>query len=239
MRILVISVISRIKLLSHIYISISYGELIKIGIIDLDSPTYNELSLLNKYQNNLNDLITSSEIDERIIKRIKIISKLKTFPESEQILKKFYANDSIYSNDLVDSIQFASRAFTEKLVLVANKQRKNDLKSQNSDALKALIPDIKINYLTRDTEILIIEQAKYKIVDNIKNSNDKFKACIEMHDMLYLVEECSSNRQTVMVIDLTKKALAKPSPQAFTTRKPILDESKTTTLPSTLRTAVP
>ncbi|CAJ0627042.1 842_t:CDS:2 [Entrophospora sp. SA101] len=192
MRILVISVISRIKLLSHIYISISYGELIKIGIIDLDSPTYNELSLLNKYQNNLNDLITSSEIDERIIKRIKIISKLKTFPESEQILKKFYANDSIYSNDLVDSIQFASRAFTEKLVLVANKQRKNDLKSQNSDALKALIPDIKINYLTRDTEILIIEQAKYKIVDNIKNSNDKFKACIEMHDMLYLVEECIS-----------------------------------------------
>ncbi|CAJ0845231.1 5316_t:CDS:2, partial [Entrophospora sp. SA101] len=44
---------------------------------------------------------------------------------------------------------------------------------------------MKINFLTRDIEILIIEQAKDKIVDDIpKNSNDKFKACIEMHDML-------------------------------------------------------
>ena len=75
--------------------------------------------------------------------------------------------------------------------MVANKQRRNDLKSPDSDALKALIPDVKINYLTRDIEILIIEQAKDKIVDDIpKNSNDKFKACIEMHDMLYVVEEC-------------------------------------------------
>ncbi|CAJ0902186.1 6610_t:CDS:2, partial [Entrophospora sp. SA101] len=118
-------------------------------------------------------------------------------------------------------------------VLVANKQRKNDLKSQNSDALKALIPDIKINYLTRDTEILIIEQAKYKIVDNIKNSNDKFKACIEMHDMLYLVEECIS-KDNKEYLSLNNNQF-----DQHIQGKPILDESKTTTLPSTLRTAVP
>nr|CAG8438009.1 12145_t:CDS:2 [Entrophospora candida] len=153
--------------------------------------------------------ITSSEIDERIIKRIKIISKLKSFPESEQILKKFYANDRIYSNDLVDSIQFALRAFTEKLTrLFSSNQNfyQIDLSEGHLnrqiyfDLVNDLFYDSRIYnvHCQRDTEILIIEQAKYKIVD------DKFKACIEMHDMLYLVEECnkSVNLRALIFLDL-------------------------------------
>ncbi|CAJ0754575.1 15428_t:CDS:1, partial [Entrophospora sp. SA101] len=54
------------------------------------------------------------ETDSRILERINIISKLKSFNESKKILKQFYAVDNIFGKNLVDSTLLALRAFYEK-----------------------------------------------------------------------------------------------------------------------------
>nr|CAG8640601.1 9462_t:CDS:2 [Entrophospora candida] len=155
------------NLLYPIYSEATNNDLIKMGVIDLDLSTYHESkfdSFLNKYQHDIDVLISTDEIDSRILERISTISKLKSFNEI----------DNIFGKNLVDSTLLALRAFCEKFEghlnqqlyfklmndlfydyeiyavscqseLRANKKRKNDFKPLNSEVLKALRLDIKIN----------------------------------------------------------------------------------------------
>ncbi|CAJ0904207.1 13215_t:CDS:2 [Entrophospora sp. SA101] len=107
----------------------------------------------------------------RILERINIISKLKSFNESKKILKQFYAVDNIFGKNLVDSTLLALRAFYEKLSTY-------DL--------------IELGLENYEENELVHEQAKDSIIVT-KNSNGEFKSCIEMHDMLYFIETSLPN----------------------------------------------
>ncbi|CAJ0750807.1 20660_t:CDS:2 [Entrophospora sp. SA101] len=69
--------------------------------------------------------------------------------------------------------------------LRANKERRNLLKTIDENVEKALVPDITIEDLRNNLEVLIVEHGKQQLNDNRRKFfNDKFKSCILLHDML-------------------------------------------------------
>ncbi|CAH1766869.1 14996_t:CDS:2, partial [Entrophospora sp. SA101] len=71
---------------------------------------------------------------------------------------------------------------TGQKALRANKYRRNDLNDADSNVKKALIPDIKIEFLRKNLEIVTVEQAKSEDVK--KEKNDTTKLCTCLHDMI-------------------------------------------------------
>ncbi|CAJ0749233.1 3877_t:CDS:2, partial [Entrophospora sp. SA101] len=115
------------------------------------------------------------ETDSRILERINIISKLKSFNESKKILKQFYAVDNIFGKNLVDSTLLALRAFYEKLSTYDLIELGLENYEEN-ELVHGLFYDYEIYAVSCQRHILllpdikIVEQAKDSIIVT-KNSN--------------------------------------------------------------------
>ncbi|CAG8759495.1 5125_t:CDS:1, partial [Racocetra persica] len=69
--------------------------------------------------------------------------------------------------------------------LLANKDRRNCLKTLDKKLARAMIPDITVTNLKYNIEFLIIENGKLQSVDDKKKElNDIFESCMLLHDML-------------------------------------------------------
>ncbi|KAF0353740.1 hypothetical protein F8M41_015109 [Gigaspora margarita] len=94
------------------------SDLLKIGILCLDDPIYNEhpYSLISqKYKQNLDQLVQSSDINETISKRINETKQIKNIEEASRMLKSWYQQDDLFSFKFESSIQNLIRKLVERV----------------------------------------------------------------------------------------------------------------------------
>ncbi|CAH1761890.1 9957_t:CDS:2, partial [Entrophospora sp. SA101] len=189
-------------ILLPIYKDANENDLIKIGVLDLDNPrykdpSYNELLI---YKRTLDDLVSSKKIGKQIFQRIDEIKKIEGFEEAQKNLKLWYKDDDLFSTDFDPMIMTFLRRLVEKILCYFNlnssywelnhsethkHKRRNLLKTIDENVEKALVPDITIEDLRNNLEVLIVEHGKQQLNDNRRKFfNDKFKSCILLHDML-------------------------------------------------------
>ncbi|CAG8636475.1 27494_t:CDS:2, partial [Racocetra persica] len=204
------------ELMLPIYENANASDVIKIGVLCTNDRLYENYPynlILKKYQQNLDDLVPSSEISERISKRINEISDISDIKEAERVIKSWHNNDELFSNDFDASILNFIRNLFEKTwrffglesrywdfnhteghissalmfetELFANKERRNRFKTLSDNLLRALIPDITVTNLEFDVEFLIVKHGKLlSLNDKKKELGDTAKSCTMLHDMI-------------------------------------------------------
>ncbi|CAH1770410.1 4281_t:CDS:2, partial [Entrophospora sp. SA101] len=78
--------------LIKLYDSSSKCDIIRIGVVDFEKEynSSNFVKLKNKFTFKLDELVPTTKIPKNILEMIKNISKVKTFEESEKLLKRIY-----------------------------------------------------------------------------------------------------------------------------------------------------
>ncbi|RIB29408.1 hypothetical protein C2G38_2238936 [Gigaspora rosea] len=164
------------------------SDLLKIGILCLDDPIYNEYpySLISqKYKQQLDQLVQSSDISEAITQRINEAKQIMNIKEANRMLKSWYQQDDLFSFNFELSMQNLIRKLVERIELLANKDRRNCSKTLDEKLARAMIPDITVTNLKYNIEFLIVENGKLQSIDDKKKElNDAFKSCTLLHDML-------------------------------------------------------
>ncbi|CAJ0845204.1 14111_t:CDS:1, partial [Entrophospora sp. SA101] len=71
---------------------IDSSDIIRIGVVDFEKEynSSNFVKLKNKFTFKLDELVPTTKIPKNILEMIKNISKVKTFEESEKLLKRIY-----------------------------------------------------------------------------------------------------------------------------------------------------
>ncbi|CAJ0841431.1 12981_t:CDS:2, partial [Entrophospora sp. SA101] len=169
------------SILYPLFQKVSQRNVLKIGILDLNDSIFDKSpfdAIKNRFVKNLDQYIQSININQEIRDRIIALSSSDSFEKIEIMLKKFFSMDSLF-NLFYDNNKYR---VTGQKALRANKYRRNDLNDADSNVKKALIPDIKIEFLRKNLEIVTVEQAKSEDVK--KEKNDTTKLCTCLHDMI-------------------------------------------------------
>ncbi|CAJ0833124.1 9370_t:CDS:2, partial [Entrophospora sp. SA101] len=103
--------------LIKLYDSSSKCDIIRIGVVDFEKEynSSNFVKLKNKFTFKLDELVPTTKIPKNILEMIKNISKVKTFEESEKLLKRIYSSHSLFSSEIRLSLEVAIRASAEKM----------------------------------------------------------------------------------------------------------------------------
>ncbi|CAJ0769025.1 21931_t:CDS:2 [Entrophospora sp. SA101] len=96
---------------------IDSSDIIRIGVVDFEKEynSSNFVKLKNKFTFKLDELVPTTKIPKNILEMIKNISKVKTFEESEKLLKRIYSSHSLFSSEIRLSLEVAIRASAEKM----------------------------------------------------------------------------------------------------------------------------
>ncbi|KAF0415744.1 hypothetical protein F8M41_007574 [Gigaspora margarita] len=106
------------ELMLPIYENADAYDVIKIGVLCINDRLYENYPynlILKKCQQNLDNLVPSSEISERISKRINEISDISDIKEAERVIKSWHNNDELFSDDFDASILNFIRNLFEKM----------------------------------------------------------------------------------------------------------------------------
>lgn len=106
------------ELMLPIYENADAYDVIKIGVLCINDRLYENYPynlILKKCQQNLDNLVPSSEISERISKRINEISDISDIKEAERVIKSWHNNDELFSDDFDASILNFIRNLFEKI----------------------------------------------------------------------------------------------------------------------------
>ncbi|CAG8843405.1 42971_t:CDS:2, partial [Gigaspora margarita] len=202
------------ELMLPIYENADTYDVVKIGVLCINNRLYENYPynlILQKCQQNLDDLVPSSEISVRISKRINEISDISDIKEAEHVIKSWHNNNELFSDDFNASILNFIRNLFEKISalmfetffnlfydknyaveaqkeLFTNKEQRNQFKTLSDNLLRALIPNIIVTNLEYDVEFLIVEYGKLlSLNDKKKELGDTAKSCTMLYDIIYRI----------------------------------------------------